>query len=207
MNATLSSAESRSAEVREHQAREIARVFPGHGRCTEEEYLAADTNLLVEFADGNIEVLPMPTDDRQAIVAFLFEVLLLFIRQAKLGTVRFAGLKVKLRTGKYREPDVLFIRSENESRRQNAFWLWADLVMEVVSEGNRSHDLETKRSEYSRAGIPEYWIVDPMLKEITVLKLADQSYEPAGVYHTGEMAASVLLPGFAVDVTAAFEAK
>ncbi len=39
------------------------------------------------------------------------------------------------------------------------YWERPNLVMEVVSESNRRHDLVTKKNgEYSRAGIPEYWI-------------------------------------------------
>ena len=79
--------------------------------------------------------------------------------------------------------------------------------MEVVSDNDRRRDLETKRFEYAQAGIPEYWIVDPMLGEITVLTLSGERYEPAGVYKPGSQAASVLLPGFAVDMAAALAAK
>jgi Uma2 family endonuclease len=198
---------SGSKQITSEPAWDIARLFPNQGHWSEADYLELDTNRLVEFIDGFIEVLPMPTDQHQAIVAFLFEALLLFVRPAKLGIVRFAALKVKLRDGQFREPDVLFIKTENNARRQNPFWLWADLVMEVVSEDNRSHDLETKRFEYSRAGIPEYWIVDPMYKEITVLKLAGDHYDIAGVYRPGDRAASVLLNGFTVDVTSVFVAE
>ena len=198
---------SAAEEIKVDLAHQITHLFPDPHNCTEAEYLAADTNLLIEFSDGNIQVLPMPTDHHQAIVAFLFEALLMFVRPAKLGVVRFAALKVKLREGKYREPDVLFIKAQNDDRRQNAFWLWADLVMEVVSEENRAHDLNTKRIEYARAGIPEYWIVDPKLSGITILKLVATTYEPVGVYHAGDLAGSVVLPGFVVDVTSVFHAK
>jgi hypothetical protein len=40
---------------------EEGRVFPVQYPCTEEEYLELDFNLLLEFADGFLEVLPMPT--------------------------------------------------------------------------------------------------------------------------------------------------
>jgi Uma2 family endonuclease len=48
--------------------------------------------------------------------------------------------------------------------------LGADLAMEVVSKGkeDRKRDLITKRFEYARAGIPEYWIVDPQTRRITL---------------------------------------
>jgi len=79
--------------------------------------------------------------------------------------------------------------------------------MEVVSEGeeNRGRDLETKREEYARAGIAEYWIVDPQEQRVTVLVLDGPSYRVHGVFGRGATATSVLLPGFegSVDATLA----
>ena len=185
---------------------ELATLFPSQGQWAEEEYLNLPNNRRLEFHRGLIQVLPVPTDLHQAIVGFLYVMLRGFVKPAKLGTVRFSGLKVKVSPEQYREPDVVCIRAENASRRGEQFWLWADLVMEVVSDGYRYHDLQTKRREYALAGIPEYWIVDPLLKELTVLTLVGTGYEPAGVYRPGDQATSVILPGFAVDVTDVFNA-
>jgi Uma2 family endonuclease len=185
---------------------DVAKLFPPKGQWSEQEYLALDTNRLVELSDGSIEVLEMPTEVHQDIVLFLYRLLFAFVQVRSAGKVQTAARPVRLWPGKFREPDVLFMLAEHRERRTEQYWNGADLVMEVVSE-DRSHDLVKKRSEYARGGIAEYWIVDPMLKEITVLRLAGDQYEPAGVYHPGEQAASVLLAGFAVDVTAVFEAK
>jgi len=130
-------------------------------------------------------------------------------RTPKLGTGLFAGMPVRLREGKLREPDVLFMLAEHADRMGNDYWDGADLVMEVVSEGNRRHDLVTKRDEYARAGIPEYWIVDPEEETITVFVLRPRrkTYVEHGVFRKGERAASKLLPGFEVDVTETFTQK
>ncbi len=81
--------------------------------------------------------------------------------------------------------------------------------MEIVSESNRPHDLVTKRDEYARAGIPEYWIVDPEQETITifVLKPRRKTYVEHGAFRKGQRAPSKLLPGFTVDVTAAITQK
>ena len=50
---------------------EREREFPIRIPCTEEEYLAIDTNLLLEYADGFLEVLPTPTIFHQLILGFL----------------------------------------------------------------------------------------------------------------------------------------
>ena len=64
-----------------------------------------------------------------------------------------------------------------------------------------------KREEYAKAGIPEYWIVDPELGQITVLVLDGSVYAVHGEFARGQQATSKLLPGFAVDVTAALAPK
>ena len=81
------------------------------------------------------------------------------------------------------------------------FSLGADLVIEVVSDQGRPRDLEIKRQEYAQAGIPEYWIVDPQLEQITVLALEGSSYVVHGEFSKGTKASSKLLEGFNVDVT------
>ncbi len=78
--------------------------------------------------------------------------------------------------------------------------------MEVVSSDDRRRDLETKRHEYARAGILEYWIVDPGDALIQVLNLDGELYRVAGQYRPGEAAKSVILSGFEVGVTEALAA-
>jgi Uma2 family endonuclease len=76
-----------------------------------------------------------------------------------------------------------------------------------VSETNREHDTETKREEYLKTGIPEYWLVEPAAGSITVLRLEAQEYQIHGVYVRGQTATSVLLPGFSLDVDPVLDAE
>ena len=126
-----------------------------------------------------------------------------------LGEALFAGVRVRLWEGKFREPDVVFMRTEHAARITDDFWIGADLVMEVVSgsDSDRRRDVVEKRDEYAKARIPEYWIVDPELSQITVLVLDGAAYAVHGVFARGQQATSKLLPGFSVDVTAALVAK
>jgi Uma2 family endonuclease len=187
---------------------DVAMLFPAQGHWSEEEYLDLDTNQPVEFSSGYVEILPMPTTFHQRIVAFLYNTLLAFTAAGRLGEVLFAPLRVQLWAGKYREPDLVFMRAENRSRITKDYWIGADLILEVVSDDGdvRRRDLIIKRREYAQAGIPEYWIVDPQLERITVLWLEGTTYSVHGEFPKGTQATSRLLPGFAVDVTAALTA-
>ncbi len=183
---------------------EIAQLFPAQGHWSAEEYLALDTNHLIEFSHGQLEVLPMPTFSHQRLVAFLYRQLLRFVEEHSLGVVMFAPLRIRLWGGKYREPDLVFMAAEHADRLGEQFWEGADLVMEVVSPDDPQRDNVTKRREYAQAGIPEYWIVDPAAASITVLTLHGQEYALHGEFVAGEEASSVLLKGLRVDVENVF---
>lgn len=181
---------------------------PRQGAWTEEEYLALDSNRLIEFTDGILEFLPMPKLSHARISRFLSDLLRRHVEARQLGEVFWAPVSVRLRSGKLREPDVFFLRSGHP--RTADVPDGADLMMEIVSPDaqSRKRDFEEKRIEYAESGIPEYWIVDPETETITVLTLPEGAteYEVSGEYKPGQTAASVLLPEFTVDVSACFAA-
>jgi len=187
---------------------ELARLYPTQGHWSEEAYLAIHTNQLVEFNRGVLEFLEMPTRLHQLIVAFLYRHLFAFIQERKLGEVHFAPLRIRVAPDTIREPDVVFVSKKRLPKDKTVPPHGADLVIEVVSpsEESRKRDLIEKRRDYARAGISEYWIVDPESFTITVLALHGTKYEQAGKYKAGQTAASKLLPGFGIDVTEALSA-
>ena len=146
----------------------------------------------------------MPTQSHQLLVIALFELLRNFVREGQLGTVLLAPMRVQLWPGKFREPDILFMRSEHDDRRSDRFWVGADLVMEIVSPDDPERDKVTKRREYAQSGIPEYWIVEPVDSSISVLTLHGSEYTLHGKFVSGETATSVLLDRFTVEVAAVF---
>jgi Uma2 family endonuclease len=189
---------------------DIARLYSPQGQWSDGEYLrlTEGTNRLVELTDGHIEVLAMPTSSHQRILLFLFAHLQSFVTSKELGEVLFASLRVRIRKGKFREPDIVFMLAEHHGRAGEEYWEGADLVMEVVSKDpeSRRRDLEDKPLDYAEAGIPEYWIVDPIEKQITVLTLNGQRYADHGKFLPGQQASSHLLDGFVVDVESVFQA-
>src|SRR5262249_18469869 len=106
--ATINTAENTSdltlRRVPGRPAWEIALLYPSQGNWTEEDYFELDqrTNRMIEFSDGWIEVLPMPTAAHQFILRFLFQALNGFVAARSLGEVLFAPLPVRLWPGKIR---------------------------------------------------------------------------------------------------------
>lgn len=182
-------------------------IVPPQGQWSEELYLALTDhdNRLIEFTDGFLEVLPMPTNKHQCILAFLYLAFRQFI-EPRGGKVLFAAVRLRIRTRKFREPDLMLLLSAKDERRQNRFWLGADLALEVVSEDKPERDLVDKRDDYAEARVPEYWIVNPQSEVITVLRLQGDGYVEAGAYRRGQTAVSVLMPEFSVIVDEVFNA-
>jgi Uma2 family endonuclease len=205
----MDSATQPTTEISSDQAWKdvLEQVLPPQGEWSDEEYLVLTDhrNRLVEFTDGFLEVLPMPTDKHQSVLQFLF-LAFFHVVQPRGGKVHFSPLRLRIRPGKFREPDLVLLLSAADSRRQNRFWLGADLALEVVSDEKPERDLVDKRGDYAEGRVPEYWIVNPQTETVTVLRLRGDAYEEAGIYRRGESAASIVLPGFSVAVAAVFDA-
>ena len=183
-------------------------AMPSQGCWSDEHYLwlTDRTRRLIEYTDGRIEVLPVPTESHQLILLFLYRLLYAHVEESpREGVVVTSGLRMRVREGKFREPDLLLLRDRSDPRRRDRFWLGADLVVELVSPDDPARDLFVKRADYAEASIPEYWIVDPANETVAVLTLAGNAYVEHGVFARGDTATSPLLDGVAVDVAALFD--
>lgn len=186
----------------------VLEVLPAQGEWSEDDYLwlTDHTARLLELSNGCLEELPMPTDQHQTILLFLYELLAAFLKPLG-GKVLVAPLRLKIREQTFREPDIVLVRSASDPRRQNRFWLGADMVVEIVSPDKPERDFVEKRRDYAEIQVPEYWIVNPQDETMTVLRLAGATYVEHGTFRRGASAASVLLDGFQVDVDAVFDAE
>ena len=185
---------------------EAAFLLPAQGQWSEADFLKFHTNRMAELVDGRLEILPMPTLKHQRILRWLLG---MFEAAAPAGSgTLFAPLPTRLFRGTIREPDLLYIAPENAPGPDVDYPTRIDLALEVVSPGSeaRARDYEHKRRDYARAGIAEYWIVDPQENQITVLVLQGKDYIEHGVFRMGDEATSVLLPGLSIDVRAMFNA-
>ena len=164
-----------------------------------------DTNRLVEFEVGLMEILPHPTQIHQTILAELSFRLGDFIRMtADKSRLIMAPFALKLWEDKFRAPDLMVMLAGHATRRHEQFWEKPDIVVEIVSPDDPKRDLETKRREYALAGIPEYWLINPLDKVVLVLVLDGDRYVTHGDYREGDVAESLLLTGFSAEVSEIF---
>ena len=96
-------------------------AMPSQGSWSDEHYLwlTDRTRRLVELTDGRVELLPKPTERHQIILLFLYRLFYAHLRVPPLdGVVVTSGLRMRVREGKFHEPDLLLLRDRSDSRRR-----------------------------------------------------------------------------------------
>ena len=75
------------------------------------------------------------------------------------------------------QPDILFIAKKNPLVIDNRGLKGVpDLIIEILSPGNKKYDLAKKRKLYEKFGVKEYWVVDPETKIATGFLLKGSGY-------------------------------
>jgi len=192
-------------EAKKNLAVEVASLYPPQGEWTEEDYFSLpDTNRYVELSEGKLIIPPHPTRSHQVALLKLYKHMDAFVTEHKLGEVITAPLPVRLWPGKIREPDILFVAKEHSNRIDEKVYGVPDLVVEVVSPSTERTDRVEKFKEYEKAGVREYWIVDPDKKIVEIYGLRGSQYILLGRYNSLQTASSEILKGFNVKVEELF---
>jgi Uma2 family endonuclease len=154
-------------------------------RMTLADFLAYDDSTDQRYELENGEMIPMPaeSDINQRIASFL---LMLFFGLGIPSYRLRIGLEVAVNSTRagVRLPDLAMLAEEGA---QELFGATRSIVLmdmpaplllvEVVSKGQEKRDYRYKRSEYAARGVAEYWIVDPIAAQVTILELVDGFYE------------------------------
>lgn len=152
-----------------------------------------------EIVEGEVLVTPAPSIRHQDLVLRLCYALEEHIRGHGGGRVFVSPLDVRLSEHDVVEPDVIFVAEDALSVIRDKFILGApSLLVEVVSDPRT--DRVRKRGTYARAGVSEYWIVDPDADRVEVYHLRSGRYRKPEILEPGEALTTSLLPGLRIDV-------
>ncbi len=174
---------------------------PEQGQWTYEDYAAILEDGQFEVVDGVLYMSPALTWSHQSIILEIATHLRTFLQAAGLGRVGVAPLDVELSYGNVVQPDVLVLLNEHLDRITTSRIIGApDLVVEVASPSTARHDLHEKQDAYARAGVTEYWIVNPDANMVELLVLKDNVYRSSGLFAGEAILPSVIVPDFPVPV-------
>ena len=159
-------------------------VGPPQGRWTYADYAAlpADGNRY-EIIAGVLYMTPVPGTGHQSVSARLVTFLVTHVEFAGLGRVFAAPVDVELAPDTVGQPDIVVVLDANRSRITPFRIIGApDLVVEILSPSTAGYDRREKQDAYARAGVGEYWIVDPGAQTVELLTLAPGGYRAPGVF-------------------------
>ena len=180
------------------------RAWPAQGEWTYEDYeKLPDDGQRYEVIEGALYVAAAPNFDHQYTVGEIFAALRTHVGEHKLGLVLVAPFEVRLPgIALVVQPDVIFIPSEHTPHPGALRFTGAPgLVVEVLSYSTARTDKVVKFSAYERAGVREYWLVDPRVHSVEVYSLSDEgTLELAGQYTPGETITSGVLSDLALSV-------
>ncbi len=169
-------------------------------KMTLEEFLAYDdgTDNLYELENGELIAMPAKSDVNQRIASFLFAYFLgldIPSYRLRIGTeVAVSGSRVSVRI-----PYLLVLSEELAAEMNGATRsiVLMDmppplLAVEVVSPKQENRDYRYKRTEYAARGIAEYWIVDLIEQQVTVLEWVEGLYEEQVFTRDNQIISTVL---------------
>lgn len=133
----------------------------------EELHSLPDDGNKYEVVRGDLFVTPAPTGQHESILAALSALLTPYVVANKLGLVYRPHAVLRFEDSEV-EPDLMVRHPWGSA---NTDWVTAplpSLIVEVLSPSTRKRDRKEKRTLYGDARIPEYWIIDPEAKAVTV---------------------------------------
>jgi Uma2 family endonuclease len=119
---------------------------------------------LAELIDNQLYMAPSPIYDHQDTLGEIYVQLRKFLSGK--GVVVMAPFDVKLDpTRNAVQPDLTVILNSNPNQiKEGRYFGTPDFIVEILSPGNKDHDLITKKDLYEKFGVKEYWVIDPETK-------------------------------------------
>lgn len=183
--------------------------WPEQGQWTYEDFLRLpDDGKRYEIIDGVLYMANAPDFEHQLAVTVLTSQLWSFVQLHNLGIVLTAPFEVHLPgIAQPVQPDILFVSNARRNIIKPKLIEGApDLIVEVRSISTARHDRTVKFNVYERAGVREYWIVNPRLRVVEVYALQGNEYVLHGEYGAGERVKSAVLEGLELATDTAFAA-
>jgi Uma2 family endonuclease len=99
------------------------------------------------------------------------------VERNELGEVRVAPYDVHLDAENIFQPDIVFVAKGNINKiKERGLYGAPDLVIEILSPGNKKYDKRDKKDIYEKYGVKEYWIIDPADKQVTGYTLVNDEF-------------------------------
>ncbi|MCJ7840837.1 Uma2 family endonuclease [Lederbergia sp. NSJ-179] len=187
--------------------------IPESKKYTYADYMNWDEDVYIEVIEGEmISMSPSPTPRHQDVVGELTAEFKMFLRgkdcmafSTPMDVCLFADNEAKYEDIQdWVQPDLIVVCDKKKIRETNITGA-PDLVVEVLSPSTARNDRWVKFNSYEKAGVREYWIVDPYNMSIEVYELNGNSFKQTGVYGKDGLLPVGIFPEFKIDLKNIFK--
>jgi Uma2 family endonuclease len=177
------------------------------------DYLQWKFKERLELIKGHIfKMSPAPAPRHQIISGIISGELYLFLKKKKCKAFS-APFDVRLPVKNKKkdnevttvvQPDICVICDETKIDERGCCGA-PDLVIEILSPGNSSHEVKTKFSLYEEAGVKEYWLVNPAEQNLIIFILNDNGkFEGGKMYANGDIISTAAIKDFKIEASEIF---
>ena len=164
------------------------------------DYYALPEDVRVELIDGKFFFMNAPKFNHQILVLELAILIREYLRQSSSRCrVFLSPCDVQLENDIFTmvQPDIMVICDKNKYKNNVRCYGAPDLVIEVASESTYKHDSSLKLRKYKKAGVSEYWTVNPITRRIVVYAFKEVISE--SIYTFADTIPSRIFPDMAIN--------
>ena len=185
-------------------------AFPGVKLTYDDFVQFPDDGQRHELIDGEHYVTPSPNRKHQRVSGNIHLLIGAWLEERPVGQLFYAPFDVVFSRFDVVEPDLLYMSNERAATVLTAANVQGtpELVIEIGSPGTRKRDETIKRRLYERAGVSEYWVVDPELDVVRVYQREGETFaRPVELSaEAGDVLTTTLLSGLELPLARVFRA-
>ncbi len=156
----------------------MSQILDRPPRTIMEVFTMLPEGTLAELIDGKLYMSPSPVTNHQRIIGKLSRSITLLTEEKELGEIFISPFDVYLdEHANAVQPDIIFVSKAQSHIVKDHIHGVPELLIELLSPGNKTHDTVIKKNLYEKFGVKEYWIIDPATKESIGYELKGKHYE------------------------------
>lgn len=179
-------------------------VMPRKASYEEFLELTENSDERYEYIDGEIILLASPKVIHQKILSELHFIFYNWFHGKKCRPM-FAPFDITLKRNSENinvvQPDLMVICDLEDNLNEKDYYMGVPaLVVEIISENTRSKDFIKKLDLYMSTGVKEYWIINPLNREVSIYLFGENNISQNTTYKKDETAVSYYFAGLKVSL-------
>ncbi len=184
----------------------MVKTIPEKQSYTYKDYASLPEGAPYQLIGGQLIMTPSPIPYHQKVSKKLEFMLYEYVElKNHLGEIFDSPIDVYLEEKETYQPDIIFISKERlEIIKEQKIEGAPDLVIEILSPSTAYYDLRHKKEIYAKHGVKEYWIVDPIEKNIEVYENKNREFIIIQIVRKKGKIRSTIISGFELEIETIF---